>query len=674
MSAFLEPLLSNAIAATVLASLVAVVALARPRPAIMHALWLIVLVKFLTPQLFRIELPASLARFEAWFETDADSESGATVGPLPDERSVGPRAFDRADDLGMEAGCPATHAAGEPPISVLPSAEGPEFIAPPLVVTSDAAAPAPDRPRSKENPRAGNTSLTLPAGLSAIWLAGSAAWFLVAGARIVRFHRELRRTRPASREMQKAAHQVARRLGLRRQPSLRMTDAAVPPMLAALFGRGLVVLPTKLLSGLSPAQQSAIVAHELAHYRRGDHWTRWLEFVVLGLYWWHPLAWLARRQLQQAEELCCDAWVLRVFPDQAKGYAQALLATVDFLSDVRTQSPGGACGFGHVQSLQRRLEMILKRSLRPDLSSAARTALVAVALGVLPWTPRAFSQTVSAAPPSAPAAEGAKPPTPTANFPIPPGATPAAERVPAKPTAQKPSTEERLDRLEAMLEQLLAATKAGQFPQLPPTGTGAPPQPIWEVNDLAKAKLTARLDDLSRRIEATEAQLKELRDEREMLLKKLGKALSGVVIPLKHADAAEAAQMLVKLLGEQGARIHVEPRNNSLVVQADEEQTAQIRGLLNKLDRAPNEDGVVLQGLSFSIANDGQHLTATEEPTSRVVWTLKLDGAQGAKLVSTDGKVIVVDEAGKRIYVDAKTGKTVRVSESNDPKREPPQE
>jgi hypothetical protein len=240
--------------------------------------------------------------------------------------------------------------------------------------------------------------------------------------------------------------------------------------------------------------------------------------------------------------------------------------------------------------------------------------------------------------------------------------------VPARPTAQKPSTEERLDRLEAMLEKLLAATKAGQFPQLPPTGT--PPQPNWEFNDLAKAKLKARLDDLSRRIEATEAQLKELRDEREMLLKKLGKALSGVVIPLKHADAAEAAQMLVKLLGEHGARIHVDPRNNSLVVQADEEQEAQIRGLVSKLDRAPNEDGAVSRGLSFSIANDGQHLTANEEPTGKVVWTLKLDGAQ-AKLVSADGKVIVVDEAGKRIYVDAKTGKIVRVSEANDANFDP---
>src|SRR6516162_5557315 len=50
--------LANALAATVLAILVAVLArlLAR-RPAVMHCLWFLVLLKLLTPPLFEISLP-----------------------------------------------------------------------------------------------------------------------------------------------------------------------------------------------------------------------------------------------------------------------------------------------------------------------------------------------------------------------------------------------------------------------------------------------------------------------------------------------------------------------------------------------------------------------------------------------------------------------------------------
>jgi len=199
------------------------------------------------------------------------------------------------------------------------------------------------------------------------------------------------------------------------------------------------------MRGLSASQQAGIIAHELAHFRRGDHWTRWLEFLVVGLYWWHPVAWFARRQLQQAEEFCCDAWVLRLFPDQARGYAQALLATVDFLSEVQTPAPAGASGFGHVRSLQRRLEMILKRTVRPELSPSARMLFLAAALAVLLWTPQAFSQS---------GAESSAPDLPKADASV----RAASSSSVAKPA--KPTIEERLDRLEQLIGSLAEVNRA----------------------------------------------------------------------------------------------------------------------------------------------------------------------------------------------------------------------
>ena len=67
-----------------------------------------------------------------------------------------------------------------------------------------------------------------------------------------------------------------------------------------------------------------LLLHELAHLKRRDHWVRWLELVVAGLYWWHPVVWWARRALREAEEQCCDAWVVWAMPDRSRTYASCL--------------------------------------------------------------------------------------------------------------------------------------------------------------------------------------------------------------------------------------------------------------------------------------------------------------------------------------------------------------
>src|SRR5437773_1721665 len=82
-----------------------------------------------------------------------------------------------------------------------------------------------------------------------------------------------------------------------------------------------------------PAARATLIAHELAHYRRGDHWVRVFELVVSGIFWWNPVVWWARRQIEIAEEECCDAWVIEQFPDTPRWYAEALLETIDFLSE-----------------------------------------------------------------------------------------------------------------------------------------------------------------------------------------------------------------------------------------------------------------------------------------------------------------------------------------------------
>ena len=86
-----------------------------------------------------------------------------------------------------------------------------------------------------------------------------------------------------------------------------------------------------------------ILAHELAHLRRRDHWVRAVELIVSTIYWWNPLVWVIRRQIHQAEDLCCDAWVRWAFPDCTKRYAEVVLKTAESLnaSQVSTAAAAG---------------------------------------------------------------------------------------------------------------------------------------------------------------------------------------------------------------------------------------------------------------------------------------------------------------------------------------------
>src|SRR5258708_3127674 len=63
-----------------------------------------------------------------------------------------------------------------------------------------------------------------------------------------------------------------------------------------------LLLPAELWRGLNETQRDTLLLHELAHLRRRDHLVRWLELLVVGLYWWHPAAWWAIASLRQAEE------------------------------------------------------------------------------------------------------------------------------------------------------------------------------------------------------------------------------------------------------------------------------------------------------------------------------------------------------------------------------------
>lgn len=118
-----------------------------------------------------------------------------------------------------------------------------------------------------------------------------------------------------------------------------------------------------------------VLAHEQAHLARRDHWWKPLGYVLLALYWFQPLLWVAYLLLCRDIELACDERVIRAAtPAQRADYSQALLACS---TGKRTRIAACPLAFGEV-GVKARVKRVLSYK-----KPAFYFVLAAVAVGVV---------------------------------------------------------------------------------------------------------------------------------------------------------------------------------------------------------------------------------------------------------------------------------------------------
>ena len=77
---------------------------------------------------------------------------------------------------------------------------------------------------------------------------------------------------------------------------------------------------------LSDRDLEHVLAHERAHIRRRDGAWKLLGFLLLSVYWFHPLLWAAYLLFCRDIEAACDEAVIRDLPEaERRAYAAALL-------------------------------------------------------------------------------------------------------------------------------------------------------------------------------------------------------------------------------------------------------------------------------------------------------------------------------------------------------------
>jgi bla regulator protein blaR1 len=159
-----------------------------------------------------------------------------------------------------------------------------------------------------------------------IWLAGL---MTLAGLAVWRY-RCLRRdwlgqpAEPLPAWLAEVGRQVAGRLGLVPGPEVRLFHGIPGP---AVFGflRPVVLLPAELMASATRQQVEHVLMHEFAHVRRRDAQASLLCLAVQLVYWFHPVAWLARTRLATLREIGCDLTVAHLLGEVTADYRRTLL-------------------------------------------------------------------------------------------------------------------------------------------------------------------------------------------------------------------------------------------------------------------------------------------------------------------------------------------------------------
>jgi len=217
----------------------------------------------------------------------------------------------------------------------------PELAAPSLLALQPAARPF----------AASAVTVEIPLlGLAALWATGTlaicAVW-LVQGLRLAAARRR--------------ANTLALDLPVPVPIPVKESPLPVEPGLVGIL-RPMILLPRGIAQALSAAEIDAILAHELAHWRRRDNLLAAIHMLVTALFWFHPMVWWIGARLNAERENACDEAVL----EQGKSpqlYAACILKVCRLYLQSPLPCAAGVAG----ADLRRRVEAIMANRLAEAL-------------------------------------------------------------------------------------------------------------------------------------------------------------------------------------------------------------------------------------------------------------------------------------------------------------------
>lgn len=248
----------------------------------------------------------------------------------------------------------------------------------PLRLTAEATgAVLPEAPLALRVKAALDPALPWLLGTWALGVILLSARFLGSWIRVQRLRRRSASPVPAAWHL--VLSRLCRELKLFRTVRL-LQSAAVEVPTALGWLRPIILLPACALTGLAPLQLEAILAHELAHIRRGDFLVNLLQSLVEVLLFYHPAVWWLSGRIRAERELCCDDVAAALCGDPL--ILARALTDLEALREALPSSSTHLALAANGGSLMHRIRHLLQPAL-PASSGARATALALLAASLL---------------------------------------------------------------------------------------------------------------------------------------------------------------------------------------------------------------------------------------------------------------------------------------------------
>ncbi|HUL74943.1 MAG TPA: M56 family metallopeptidase [Vicinamibacterales bacterium] len=400
-------------------------------------------------------------------------------------------------------------------------------------------------------------SLTLTAAVLVIWLGGVAVLSIrLLGGWVTASRLARRALVPASPDVQATVRRLADRLLLRRVVHVAESSAVGVPIMIGWL-KPVVILPAAVLSGFTPDQVEALLAHELAHVRRHDYLVNLLQAMVETALFYHPAVWWLSARVREEREHCCDDLAVEMCDR---------LVYVRALSDLAALTTPHLAMAASNGSLVARVRRILGRPpVEADAGSGWLPVIVLLAL-LAPVLPAAWTSggptAAAAAQTNAVAPQPAAAPAPVAQ----PEPAAGAERQGAASTTQavppRPATEPE--------RTAPAETQAGEI--------GRVQEALRKWAEAQKELDAKRFDlEIAQADVRTKAQLDELAIKLEQLHKDLERAQRQVSAGLVSQDVLEDLRLKIVQTEKEMAGTKAQRDYDALRLRLDQTEVQQQR-------------------------------------------------------------------------------------------------
>lgn len=181
--------------------------------------------------------------------------------------------------------------------------------------------------------------------------------------------------------------ELGHRNNFRKMPRLFASERIHSPLLQGII-HPKIILPASMLIDFESEELRLILAHELAHYKRGDLFWNWLPVFAQSVFFFLPFVWRIEKKLNQIQEICCDRLAVQFTQASTASFGNVLFRVSVQPESKNISGLTAYYGSHSIELLKERLKALQSINPMKRRGMAVATYLLLIILGiaaVIPW-------------------------------------------------------------------------------------------------------------------------------------------------------------------------------------------------------------------------------------------------------------------------------------------------